>query len=615
MKTFAVLLLLLLQAQQPVFRANVNFVELDVSVLDKNRRPALDLTAADFTVLEDGVPQKVESFERVVLPDPEPAPTAWWTSVAADVERNTDTGAGNLYIIVIRVSDASLRYRVKEIARRLVDRMGPGDRMAVVHTSFSGNSQEFTSDKALLTAAIERYTGIDPDPLLNQPGSSVGARSAPDRCASLSFLEMVRDLARLTSSQTGRRKAAFVISDVWPPFFPAHPCFNPYLELFAEAQRAHLNLYPVNPRGLTGFGDVTVESADAMDGSIAALRAQVALERTVAENTGGIAITQTNLFDENIERAFVENRGYYILGYHSTNTSTDRKLRKLSVTVARPDVTVRSRSGYSVRRPAERTVAALPPIVANLDEATRAAVPATALQLDATAVPFRGPKGPMLAVVAAARPTIEAGGSAVQEAVQARATLIDRFGEIKETAERRIGSAVGEADGRQAELRIPILLPAKPGRYQVRVAANSAASGKTGSVFVYVDVPNFSRERLSLSGVAVRVHPDSPTLALPALESIFPFVPSTRRTFRSTDDVEAAVRVYANRPEGQASLTCRIRNAAEAEVSVLERVAPQGETSNPAGALVRCPVPVAALAAGHYLLEIDARAGSRSATR
>ena len=39
---------------QPTFRLGVNVVQVDVSVLDDKRRPVRDLTAADFTYLEDG---------------------------------------------------------------------------------------------------------------------------------------------------------------------------------------------------------------------------------------------------------------------------------------------------------------------------------------------------------------------------------------------------------------------------------------------------------------------------------------------------------------------------------------------------------------------------------
>ena len=43
----------------PSFRSGIDIVELDVSVLGKDRMPIRGLTAADFTVLEDGKPQPV----------------------------------------------------------------------------------------------------------------------------------------------------------------------------------------------------------------------------------------------------------------------------------------------------------------------------------------------------------------------------------------------------------------------------------------------------------------------------------------------------------------------------------------------------------------------------
>jgi VWFA-related protein len=50
------------QKQTEPVRIGINLVNLDVSVIDKHRRPVHNLTAKDFTVLEDGVSQKIESF-------------------------------------------------------------------------------------------------------------------------------------------------------------------------------------------------------------------------------------------------------------------------------------------------------------------------------------------------------------------------------------------------------------------------------------------------------------------------------------------------------------------------------------------------------------------------
>src|SRR5215510_14347475 len=50
------------QKQNEPVRIGVDLVNLDISVTDKHRHPVRTLTAKDFTVLEDGIPQKIESF-------------------------------------------------------------------------------------------------------------------------------------------------------------------------------------------------------------------------------------------------------------------------------------------------------------------------------------------------------------------------------------------------------------------------------------------------------------------------------------------------------------------------------------------------------------------------
>src|SRR5260221_8886165 len=54
------------QLPQPTFRAEANFVRVDVFPT-RDGMPIADLTAADFEVVEDKTPQKIEQFERVVI--------------------------------------------------------------------------------------------------------------------------------------------------------------------------------------------------------------------------------------------------------------------------------------------------------------------------------------------------------------------------------------------------------------------------------------------------------------------------------------------------------------------------------------------------------------------
>ena len=66
------------QAPQTTFRAGTDLVQVDVSVLDHERRPVRGLTAADFTVIEDGKPRPIVAFTAVDLPERvQPSAAPW----------------------------------------------------------------------------------------------------------------------------------------------------------------------------------------------------------------------------------------------------------------------------------------------------------------------------------------------------------------------------------------------------------------------------------------------------------------------------------------------------------------------------------------------------------
>ena len=55
-------------AQEPTFRADVPLVPIYATVMGDDDRLVTDLTAADFTVLDDGKPQALTLFENGVQP-------------------------------------------------------------------------------------------------------------------------------------------------------------------------------------------------------------------------------------------------------------------------------------------------------------------------------------------------------------------------------------------------------------------------------------------------------------------------------------------------------------------------------------------------------------------
>ena len=75
--------------------------------------------------------------------------------------------------------------------------------------------------------------------------------------------------------------------------------------------------------------------------------------RTLAENTDGLAVVDTNDLDKGMKRVVDDLTSYYLLGYDATNTKLDGKFRKITVRVKRPNVDVRARRGYRAATRAE----------------------------------------------------------------------------------------------------------------------------------------------------------------------------------------------------------------------------------------------------------------------
>src|SRR5262245_36969203 len=71
-----------------VFRTGVDVIRVDVTVLDKNRKPIRGLTADDFTVRENGRPQRIVTVGEVSGEDADPTPSAWMRYAPRDVTTN-----------------------------------------------------------------------------------------------------------------------------------------------------------------------------------------------------------------------------------------------------------------------------------------------------------------------------------------------------------------------------------------------------------------------------------------------------------------------------------------------------------------------------------------------
>jgi hypothetical protein len=151
----------------------------------------------------------------------------------------------------------------------------------------------------------------------------------------------------------------------------------------------------------------------------------------------------------------------------------------------------------------------------------------------------------------------------------------------------------------------------KPGRYQVRLGASSSLSGKSGSVYSDLDVPDFSSSRGALSGLVLSVTPGPVAAPGDRFADLLPVVPTTRREFVTGDQVAAFLRVYdgGNQAAGPVDITARITDSADRIVfRTTGAVRPV-----PAGRLrvadYRLTLPIERLLPGPHLLTIEAKLG------
>jgi hypothetical protein len=156
----------------------------------------------------------------------------------------------------------------------------------------------------------------------------------------------------------------------------------------------------------------------------------------------------------------------------------------------------------------------------------------------------------------------------------------------------------------------------KPGRYQLRLSAHLPSQDKSGSIYYDVDVPDFWKGALVMSGAMLSVTPSLHAAPVAKLADLMPIVPTTSRYFETTDQVTAFVKLY--QPKGSLKpvvLTTKVIDSKGADVLNKVTTLPvSGFDANPSMPY-RFAVPVAGLKPGAYLLTFDASVGTVAAKR
>ncbi|MBI4886500.1 MAG: VWA domain-containing protein [Acidobacteria bacterium] len=585
------------------FRVDINYVEADAVVTDAEGRVVTDLTQADFELLEDGRPQTIAAFSLVNLPvERAVRPLFLGAPVEPDVQANTGA-EGRIYVIVLDDLHTSFTNtpRVRQFLRAFIEQnFGVNDLAAVVYTGGRAVAgQEFTNNRRLLLEAIDRFAGRKLRSEALELNDALSARSQnPDRdprsesqLKLLDPLEMeraynarttlraIRDLATFMEAVRGRRKAMLLIGegisyDINDPFTnsSAGIILQDTNDAIAAATRANVAVYAIDPRGLSAFeeaievagtpADVTPSQFSVTGSLMNSLRLSQQSLQVLASETGGFAAINRNDFAGAFARVVRENSSYYMLGYYPTNERRDGRFRRIEVRVRRPGLQVRSRRGYvAPRGRAPDTRAAAGAAAANrLDAAVGSALnsplPLTTLPLSVSAAPFRG-TAPNASVAIAVEMRADAfafteKNGTYLDRVQVAFSSLDAKGTVRPGLKHVLGmemSAATAALARARGFRVISEMALPPGRYQLRVGAAEENAARSGSAFYDLDVPDFQKPGLTMSGIALTSAGASATPTVRAsdpLKDVLPGPPVTVRDFERNDQVAFFAEFYEN---------------------------------------------------------------------
>jgi VWFA-related protein len=604
-------------ASQQIFRAGTDVARLTVRVLDTERRPVRGLTAADFTVVINNVPQPIVGVFEEDLSGPVHVTAPWLRDVASDVATNT---VANPRLIVIVLDDAMLGSSLKgspwslkqskAIARAIIGELGPSDLAAVVFTGNNRAPQDFTNDRARLIDAVERFQDIAIPPFL------AGLYSLETVRRTIDYLKDVPSLSSaifwITPGRGGDRDA-LIPRAVGPGAGIAVreeelTLLEKFGRLVGGYQIATVPIYPISNKGLqapTVARDGTIRmpafGASHMLGDIAAA-------------TGGRSISDTNAPSAAVPALFRELSSRYIVGYRVTHPEADARYRRLRVRVNRRDVIV---------EPSERMF--LAPTAKQLEAGARDKPVATTQALAGLIPVVDEPLRLVLTPLAMASPVAKGSAShpvAVSLGVDVpfasdqpggdnlsfEMRVFDGEGRKEITTRRWSATLAPPPDRTRGRYDIHTVVALPPGRYNVRLAMHSTARQSSGSVYTDISVPDFARDLLSLSGVVITASPEVQPYFVERSPDALPVLPVTSREFATMDRVSAWMRVYwgGNRPPSPVVVRAELVDDLNATVQTWTADLVPAPSATSPSADHRLELPIDRLRPGEYLLTLRA---------
>jgi VWFA-related protein len=221
----------------PVFRTEANFVRVD-AFPTRDGRPVHGLLAGDFEVFEDGVPQKIESFEHVAINTGTPPDARIEPNSPREAERMAGNPRNRVFVVFLDVPhvDVSSSHAIKEPLIRLLGRMmGPDDLVAVMTPSMAPTQMTFARRTEVIERGLRenwpwgmRGRAIPMDDRETQyelcyPELQMGtlAQEMKARRRERMVLEAIHDMVGYLGGVREERKAIVLVTEGWRLYGPS----------------------------------------------------------------------------------------------------------------------------------------------------------------------------------------------------------------------------------------------------------------------------------------------------------------------------------------------------------------------------------------------------------
>lgn len=661
-----IMLAVFLGAQDvPTFITDTKLVVVNVAVRDKAGRLITNLAKEDFQIFEDGTPQKLAVFDVQELSTEPMAPLSFaprpgtleerapLAPAPRDLRRFQDKRLIAFFFDLTSMQPADqLRARDGAIAF-LEKHMTAADLVSIMTFSTKLTvAVEFTDDRETLIGALRGIALGEGSDLAVLAATDTGDDDNP--FAGDAEFNMFNTDRKLTALEDAARKLA-VYPEKKALIYFSGGVEKTGIENQSQlkttvnaAVRANVAFYPVDARGLMASvpgGEASMASprgTGILTGTRQASQRDSFNESqetlySLAADTGGKALLDSNDLTEGIRRAQSDIRSYYTLGYYPTNAAEDGSYRRLRVQLARnsltKDLKLDYRNGYYAAKTWKQFTAA--DKERQLEEALTLGDPVSELPLALEVDYFRVAKDRYFVPVSVKLP-----GSVIALARKGgkQTTDFDFIGEVRDARGHLAGGVrdqitvkLTDADAErlaQRHFQYDTGLTLAPGDYRLVFLAREDLSGKMGTFETKFTVPdlNNNTRTLRVSSVILSSQREAVAAAVgvadgksekkllvnhPLVQDGQKIVPSITRVFRKDQTMYVYFEVYdpdvdADRKAPNLLAGVELMQGARKVFTSRPARVNRLSTPRPGVAVFQFQVPMARLQPGEYVAQVNA---------